>query len=304
MLDEIYQIPEAARRCFDTNRNLSLPLNCPYLGMGSSWFAALALKYCRIPIIPEISSEYFQYLKSGQEGGMAVLISQSGRSSETLWCADYFKSVVAITNDSKSSLAIHPASARVIDLCAGEERYSSTKTYINTLMVLYLGLGFEPLAMIIKLESELPTYEKTGKNWADIIYEAIEKGRWKGAFILGNGPNLATAMQAALILTESTGLPFQAMSLAQFDHGPKESSPGSFIYIISPGNNDTKRADVLSKQIINSGAVVSILNVSGEEFLTPIPAVIPFFFYAHYLSEKLGRKYPFIIGGKVTEVDS
>ena len=136
-----------------------------------------------------------------------------------------------------------------------------------------------------------------------MIYQAIEKGKWKGVYILGNGPNLATSMQAALILTESTGLPFQAMSVAQFDHGPKESSPGSFVYIISPENQDTKRMELLSKNIINSGAIVSVLNVVGEEYLTPIPAIIPFFFYAHFLSEKLGRNYPFLIGGKVTEAD-
>ena len=157
--------------------------------------------------------------------------------------------------------------------------------------------------MINSIESDLHVYEKTGRQWADSIYPAIEQGKWKGAFILGNGPNLATAMQAALILTESTGLPFQAMSLAQFDHGPKESSPGSFIYIISPEHDHAKRIDVISKQIINAGAMVSVLNIAGEEYLTPIPAVIPFFFYAHFLSQKLGRKYPFQIGGKITEPD-
>jgi glutamine---fructose-6-phosphate transaminase (isomerizing) len=271
--------------------------------MGSSWFAPLALKYCRAPIYPEMSSEYFQYLKTRQKEGRAVLISQSGKSSETLWCAELFENIIAITNDLKSPLATHPSVLYSIDLCAGEEKYSSTKTYINSLIVLYLGLGFDPASMINRLDVDLPEFEKTGRNWADLIYRPVEQGKWKGAYILGDGPNLATAMQAALILTESTGLPFQAMSLAQFDHGPKESSPGSFIYIISPENHNAKRMNELSKQIINSGAFVSVLNVSGEEYLTPVTSAIPFFFLAHYLSEKLGRKYPFLIGGKITEAD-
>jgi glutamine---fructose-6-phosphate transaminase (isomerizing) len=302
MINEILQIPKVAKHCFETNRHLSLPINCHYLGMGSSWYAPLALKYCGIPIMPEMSSEYFQYLKTHGKEKVAVLISQSGKSSETLWCADSFEYVIVITNDTRSALALHPHTKQVIDLAAGEEKYSSTKTYINSLIALYLGLGFNPLSIIEKIETDITEFEKKGREWAEMTFKLIDKGKWKGTYIIGNGPNLATAMQAALILTESSGFPFQAMSLAQFDHGPKESSPGSLIYIISPESGKTSRMKVLVKQLESCGAVVSILYISGDEFLTPIPAVIPFFFYAHYLSEKLGRKYPFIIGGKVTEV--
>lgn len=303
MLNEIYQIPEHARRCYNINRNISLPVNCLYLGMGSSWFASLALKYCRAAIFPEISSEYYQYLKSSRKENIAVLISQSGRSSETLWCAELFKSIVAITNNPESPLATHPSVLHSINLCAGEENYSSTKTYINSLIVLYTGLGFNPASMIERLELELPESEKTGRNWAEQIFHLIDRGKWKGAYILGDGPNLASAMQAALILTESTGLPFQAMSLAQYDHGPKESSPGSLVYIISPESHPSKRMNELSNIIIKSGAFVSVLNISGEENFTPLTSIVPFFFFAHFLAEKLGRKNPFLIGGKITEVD-
>ena len=232
------------------------------------------------------------------------MISQSGKSSETLWCAELFENIVAITNDLKSPLATHPSALFSIDLCAGEEKYSSTKTYINSLIVLYLGLGFDPESIIDRLELELAEFEKTGRNWAEETFQIIERGEWKGACILGDGPNLASAMQAALILTESTGFPFQAMSLAQFDHGPKESSPGSLIYIISPQNHPSHRMNELSRQIIKAGAIVSVLNIKGEEHLTPLTSSVPFFFFAHFLSEKLGRNYPFLIGGKITEVDS
>lgn len=302
MLKEIRQIPEVALQCHEANRLCRLPLGLSYLGIGSSYFAPLVLKYCDVPIQPEPASEYIGYLTSWKTGQEAVLISQSGRSSELLWCADTLDRVSVITNDPQSPLARHPHATEVIHLAAGEEKFSSSKTYINTLIALYLGFGFDPMPAIRQLEKGMGQYENTGERWSRVIHERYISGKWKGAYILGNGPNLGTAMQAALVLTESSGIPFQAMSLAQFDHGPKESAPGSLVFIISTGSAYEKRRAALVSLLQSSGGHIVILDAGGiAERLSPLTAIMPFFFACHYLAGMMNRNHPFVIGGKVTE---
>jgi len=109
--------------------------------MGSSYYTCLTLKYAGKNIKPEIASEYFNYISPGKVSPLGVLISQSGESSETLWCRELFKEYVAITNEPDSSLAKATNVMEVIPLLAGREKYSSTTTYINTLVVLYKGFG-------------------------------------------------------------------------------------------------------------------------------------------------------------------
>ena len=59
--------------------------------MGSSLFAALAFKYMGFDIYPEMASEFYNYLQKGKKYPNGVLLSQSGRSTEVLWCAELFE---------------------------------------------------------------------------------------------------------------------------------------------------------------------------------------------------------------------
>jgi len=144
LLKEIDEIPAMAREFLKSSSDYSLPLDVPYIGMGSSYFAPLAFKYMGIDIHPEIASEYYNYVFDKEKHEIAVILSQSGESSESLWCRELFGNYIAITNDPRSSLAVHPHAKRTILLHAGDEKYSSTKTYINTLLALFKGFGFDP----------------------------------------------------------------------------------------------------------------------------------------------------------------
>ena len=190
MIHEIKQIPEKAEKVYYSTRNIQLPLHVPYLGMGSSYFATLAPYYLGIPIEPYSASEYFQYLSGKRIKDIGVLISQSGRSSEVLWCRELFRKFYVITNELKSPLCVTTKLERVFPLMAGKEEYSSTKTYMNTLITLYNGLKIDPYDAVNMLESKMESYEKWGMETAESIYDMIEKDRYKGAYIIGNGPIL------------------------------------------------------------------------------------------------------------------
>ena len=106
MYEEIEEIPEKAYEILGLPIN-PLPLQVPYLGMGSSYFAPLAFKYMGIEIQPEIASEYFNYLSFHKKKPLGVILSQSGKSSEALWCTQLFEQYIAISNYPKNIAAVH-----------------------------------------------------------------------------------------------------------------------------------------------------------------------------------------------------
>lgn len=303
MLEEIQEIPERAHDCLKRNQNIQLPIGVPYLGMGSSYFAAIALKYLDLPIRPEVASEYAYFL-ADKVRPEAVLISQSGYSSETLWNVDNFRSYVAIVNDTSSPLAVGKNCSRVIDLCAGEERHSATKTYINTLVALYQGFGIDPSPAVNVMTSAMNAFEDWGESTAHAIQSILEKHPSKGLVVLGSGANFATAQQAALILTETTHRPVVPMSVTQYDHGPKEAAANSIVLVVNSVGPTRDRTRRLVRLLSESGAICHEWDQTGiPSHLSPLTACIPFFFLAGYLSKEMGISNIFNLGNKITRVD-
>ena len=138
MKNEIYEIPFRAELCYQKNKGLILPEDVPYIGMGASNIASKAFRYLGISLFPEKAAEYYNYLTKYKHPGNGVLISQSGQSSETLWCADYFESFIAIVNNPDGPLGKHKNCAKKVCLYSGDEHNIATKTYINTLLIIVL----------------------------------------------------------------------------------------------------------------------------------------------------------------------
>lgn len=304
LLKEIQEIPEKAEVCYAQTRNLILPLRVPYLGMGSSFFAAQTLKYLGFPVDPQIASEYFHYLVPNKVNPLGVLISQSGRSSETLWCKDLFEKYIAITNYPGSALTEGKNMERFIHLRAGDEIGSSTKTYINTLITLYNGCGMDTRVAVNFIRNNMGLYEEWGLQTSDFIFQELQKNSNAGFYILGSGPNISTANHGAIILTESTKVSFQAWPLSQFEHGPQEAAINSVIIPIQTNGPSHERTTRLTNKLREKGAKICVLEeMTIPEKLSPFAATICLSFLAYYLSEKLGVEKPFVIGNKVTEQD-
>jgi glucosamine--fructose-6-phosphate aminotransferase (isomerizing) len=270
--------------------------------MGSSYFTTLALYYQGINIKPEAASTYYNYLSKMVKSKMAVLISQSGRSSEVLWCSRLFDKYIAITNYAKSELASSDSVSRIVELKAGEESYSSTKTYINTLIALYNGHKIDPGIAVDKLVTKMRDYELWGKEAAERLFKIIVDGTYKGFYIIGNGPNLSTAYKGALTMTEMTKYPTIGMSVSSYDHGPKESAKGTAIIVIKSNGPSYRRTSQLFKLVENAGAeVIYLEDDSVPEHLSPITSIVPLFFMTYYLAQNLHVKKAFEVGEKVTE---
>lgn len=291
MESEISEIPYHAVRCYEKNKGLVLPEKVPYIGMGSSYFAALVLRYLGKKIYPESASEYFNYLEEVKQFEKAVLISRSGESSETLSCAGRFEKFVCLVNHLESPLAQHHGADVVVDLCAGDEHYTSAKTFINSLIVLLLGQGIDPAPAIAHLQEHFENYRFRGTEWAKLVYPLMKKKKYKGFCILGAGPNIGSAQQAALVSTQITGFPFYGMSMAQYDQAMKETAGKSVVFAICPDGIREERPARLRQKIKSTGGVYHEWNEPGlPEYLSPVTATIPFLYMAAFLKKKLKIK--------------
>lgn len=304
VIDEIRQIPDKARLCYSRASGLELPLGVPYIGMGASYNACLALKFCGMNIRPEIASEYFNYLSHKKKLPLGVLVSQSGRSTELLWCAKLFERYIAVVNDVESPLATAANVEQVVAIHAADEKYSSTSTYVNTLIALYNGLGIEVKPAIEHLRENFAGYEEWGKKAAARIAALLKKGRVNGIYIIGSGPNFATAREAALTISESTKLPFIGMSAAQYDHGPKETAVGTVVIAINVRGRSYERTQKLLDIVSDADAEVIVLEETElAENISPVSLIVPLNFMMHYLVEQLGINPEFTVGKKVTELE-
>lgn len=301
MLSEIKSMPSVAKHFLANAPAYTLPMEVPYLGMGSSYFAPLAFKFMGLPIFPEMASEYYNYLHKEGRKALAVLLSQSGRSSEVLWCRDLFEQYAVIVNDTGSPLCKEAIS--IVPLLAGAESYSSSKTYINTLLALFKGFGMEIENAVHLLERNTCRYEEQGRTMAEEIFSLLRTKTLSGLYITGSGPNIATALQAALILSESTKLNFNGLAMAQYDHGPKETAKDSVVINIMARGKAYDRTTKLCETIKAAGAhVFTVEEPEATENESVLSNIIPFNYLAYYLSEKLQVRETFVVGGKVTEV--
>ncbi|MCF6358681.1 MAG: hypothetical protein L3J54_12840 [Draconibacterium sp.] len=303
MKNEICEIPHRADLCYNKNRGIILPEKVPYLGMGSSYISTNVFRYLGINLFPEVAADYYNYLVKYKDPDNGVLISQSGQSSETLWCADYFKSFLAIVNDTDSPLGNHERCSKKIYLHAGNEDLIPSKTYINTLLVLYMGFGFDPINAIEVIKNEMSFFEQRGEEIGEMIYKRIRWRRKKGIYIIGSGPNIATANHAALILSEVSKIPVVSMAVSQYDHGHKETAKNSLVIAINHEGPDFERTKNILKTVENAGGkVFELTRPMVESIFSPLTFSIPFIFAAHYLSEKLKNYNLFNVGEKVTLV--
>jgi len=303
MLQEIMEIPQKAAEFLKLSPSYSLPLNVPYLGMGSSYFAPLAFKYMGVPIYPEMASEYFNYLQNDRKLENGVILSQSGRSSEALWCTQLFAHFIGISNYTQNALCTSSNVSDCIDLLAGDEQYSSSKTYINTLLALFKGFGFNATKAVALLAEKMPVYAQKGEEMANLVFSLISQKQIHGIYIIGSGPNISTAIEASLVLSESTKLCFTGMPMAQYDHGPKETAANSIVIQILAKGKSYDRAQKLTEMIVSAGAHVIIVEEPEiEENFSVLHNMVPFNYLAYYLAQRLNITDTFVIGGKVTEV--
>jgi glucosamine--fructose-6-phosphate aminotransferase (isomerizing) len=239
MRREIAEIPEAAARLLDASdgalaaagrqlRELSPPVVAT-VARGSSDHAASFLKYAieitaGVPVAslgPSIASIYGARLKLANAA--CLTISQSGKSPDIVAMAEAARAggalTIAINNTAGSPLAL--ASDHSIDILAGVEKsVAATKSFVNSavagLLLMAHWTGDDDLLAALR---RLPEHfsKAIDCDWMPIAPALTGEN---SLFILGRGPSVAIANEAALKFKETCAMHAEAYSAAEVMHGP------------------------------------------------------------------------------------
>ncbi|MES5098483.1 SIS domain-containing protein [Agrobacterium sp. BA1120] len=239
MRQEIDEIPDAASRLLSRSQNALHaagkalrerdPAFLITIARGSSDHAAHFLKYAIeqqagravASIGPSLASIYGKSLKLDQAA--AISISQSGKSPDIVALAQSAAAsgalTISLTNTQPSPLS--DASAHAVDINAGPElAVAATKSFFNSVLAGLAILGeWTADADLQRSIQHLPEKlaEAIKLDWHEL---AAELGEAESLYMLGRGPSLAIASEAALKFKETSEMHAEAYSSAEVLHGP------------------------------------------------------------------------------------
>lgn len=239
MRDETREAPAAVARLLAANQaeyqklgtllRAATPSGILTLARGSSDHAAQHTAYLimarlgRLVTSLPMSLVTLYHANLARPGLLVLAFSQSGQSPDLVDPMHYFAAngatTVALVNDPGSPLALEATC--VFPLHSGEEiSVAATKSFIGQLVA--------GARMVAAWEAD-PALEAGLEQLPDALESAVHTDWSAGVkaltgvdrlFILGRGPGLAIAQEAALKLKETCGIQAEAFSGAEVRHGP------------------------------------------------------------------------------------
>jgi len=206
---------------------------------GTAFYAGLVAKYwfeklARLPVEIDVASE-FRYREVPMEaGGLALFISQSGETADTLgalrYCREQGQNIASIVNVRESS--IERDSDAVLPTLAGPEiGVASTKAFTCQLSVLAcLAIAAARARGTISEETEIElvgALSEVPRHMSAILrdegkYDSLAHTLAKAGDVLylGRGVNYPVALEGALKLKEISYIHAEAYAAGELKHGP------------------------------------------------------------------------------------
>jgi glucosamine--fructose-6-phosphate aminotransferase (isomerizing) len=280
------------------------------IARGTSDQAAAFLKYAieltaGVPVAsvgPSVISIYGRELKLARCASIAI--SQSGKSPDIVALAQSARSQGALSfaliNTAASPLA--DASDHTIDLVAGPERsVPATKSFVSSVVagLALLAHWQDDKALLAALDALPPALERAiGCDWSPLA--AALEGR-QSLYILGRGPALAIAGEAALKLKETCAIHAEAYSAAEVVHGPARIVEQGFPVLAFAARDAAESSVVeIAERLAGQGASAFVTSAKSGA-ATPLPfaatghaltdalaLIVPFYAFAEALSRSRG----------------
>jgi len=312
MLKEIHEQPRAVRdtiagRLLESegdvyledlpfsDRQLAAVKRVVIIACGTSWHAALVGKfyiegYCRIPVEVDIASEFRYRNPVIDESTLAIVISQSGETADTLAALREAKTRgainMAICNVVDSSIARE--SAGVIYTHAGPEiGVASTKAFVTQLTALYLftiRLGRATCSIdapsgqrMIAALKKVPAMLEETLNLNDSIEKIAKKYMNARDFLyLGRGKNFPIALEGALKLKEISYIHAEGYPAGEMKHGPialiDEEVP--VVVLVPKSSAFDKTLSNMEEVIARGGRVIALCSEGDTEVGTRAETII------------------------------
>ena len=253
MLKEIYEQPQVIgdtlhslvnpveRRVImpETEVDLAKAGKLTLIACGTSYYACMTAKYwferlARIPVEVDIASEYRYRDTVPPENGVAVFISQSGETIDTLAALRHAKlmgqKILSIVNAPDSAIARESDS--VLQTLAGPEiGVASTKAFTTQLTVLAClavataeargMIASQQVAAIVGALTEVPARCAEVLNHDEAIrQQAVRIAKARDVLYLGRGTNYPIALEGALKLKEISYIHAEGYAAGEMKHGP------------------------------------------------------------------------------------
>jgi glucosamine--fructose-6-phosphate aminotransferase (isomerizing) len=346
MLKEIFEQPTAARETIlgrvsqdtgkvfleemkITEKQLAAVERVTILACGTSWHAGLVGKFmieqlARVPVEVDYGSEYRYRNPIVTPNTLAIVITQSGETADTLAALREARrdgaSSIAVCNV-VGSMATRETDGTVYTHAGPEIGVASTKAFTSQLVALYLlALRLGQVRGVLSAEAskphveallQLPLLLEQALKVAPEMEEVAARFHTRTDFLyLGRGINYPIALEGALKLKEISYIHAEGYPAGEMKHGPialiDERMP---VVAIAP------RDEVFEKMIGNmqevkarGGSVIalttqgddklrSILDPASDfivrlpptpELLTPIVAVVPLQLLAYDIAVRRG----------------
>jgi glucosamine--fructose-6-phosphate aminotransferase (isomerizing) len=318
MLKEIYEQPQVigdTLHAFVNPAKLSITLpDLPFslddiskvtlIACGTSFYAATVAKYwfeqiARVPVEVDVASE-FRYREAPMpEKGLAIFISQSGETADTLAALRYSREqgqhVLSVVNVPESTIARE--SDMILRTNAGPEiGVASTKAFTTQLVVLAcLSIALARARgtidrtrennLVVAL-TEVPARAAEVLNHDQRLKElAREVSEARDVLYLGRGTSYPIALEGALKLKEISYIHAEGYAAGEMKHGPialiDETVP---VIVIAPSDQlFEKTASNMQEVIARKGRVIFLSDKVGAKRLgglaaatIALPTVDPF----------------------------
>jgi glucosamine--fructose-6-phosphate aminotransferase (isomerizing) len=341
MAKEIHEQPEVVGHTLahyiDMNAEaIALPFDLPFdfagikrlsiSACGTAYYAGLVGKYwfeqiARLPVEIDIASEFRYRGAPLDRGDLAILISQSGETADTLATLRYAKEhgqhVLSVVNVPTSSIARE--SDVVAPTLAGPEiGVASTKAFtcqLATLACLAIAAGrarkvlsSEDERKLVRALIEVPRHMAEALSLEPQIESlATRFAKVRDVLYLGRGTSYPIALEGALKLKEISYIHAEGYAAGELKHGPialiDESMP---VIVIAPFDNVfEKTASNMQEVIARGGRIVLATDPKGAgeapadcmatfilpempPFVTPLVYAVPVQLIAYHTAAALG----------------
>ncbi|HYD70818.1 glutamine--fructose-6-phosphate transaminase (isomerizing) [Azospirillum sp.] len=302
MLKEIYEQPQVIGDTLNAYINpetayISMPefpfdiAKAPRLTIvacGTAYYAGLVAKYwfetlARLPVEIDIASE-FRYREAPMpEGGVALFISQSGETLDTLealrYCKRQGQHILSVINVPESTIA-RESDAVLMTMAGPEIGVASTKAFTTQLTTLAClaavvgrargAIGPERMREIAHALREVPARAADVLAHDERLHElAQEVSEARDVLYLGRGSMYPLALEGALKLKEISYIHAEGYAAGELKHGPialiDESVP--VIVLVPSDGLFEKVVSNVQEVCARSGKVLLVADKKGVERL-------------------------------------